>query len=199
MALRNENWDQSARLHMVRQLRREVEALRRSLERNEERADSVAQHLVELELGLAVGCDGKPSPSDTRQQKKAVERSFLLELAAESGVQKLGLAPLANGEASVQIDGGTTFKLSATLAALLAILAADTGKADGNLVGWKPVSAVIGHLVKALGREFTPHAVHQLVSRLRATLAVKGGVNPFLVQTHRQYGLRFALRKQKGL
>jgi hypothetical protein len=199
MAQRNEHREQSVPLNTVRELRREVEALRRSLERNEERADSVAQRLVALEQGLGGECESKSCAPGPRPQKKAVERSLLLELAAESGVQNLVLAQLGNGEASVQIDGGTTFKLSTTLSALLAALAADNGKSDGDLVGWKAVSALIGTLQKALDREFNPHAIHQLVSRLRTTLAVKGGVNPFLVQTHRRHGLRFALRKQKGL
>ncbi len=201
MAERNEHGEQNARLSTVRQLWQKVEALRRSLERNEERADSVAQDLVALEQALAGGCESKLSRVAPRasQPRRRTERSFLLELAAESGVQKLEVTRLANGQASIQIDGGPAFKLPATLSALLAVLAADTAKADGNLVGWKPISAVIGQLEKTLGRPFTPHAIHQLVSRLRAALAIKGGVNPFLVQSHRQYGLRFALRRQRGL
>ena len=200
MAERNDHADWNDLLALVRQLRREVESLRRSRERDEERADSVAQHLAALERMLTGACGGKPISAIPAPPPlhKPLESSLLLELAAQSGVPKLEIKCLVTGEAMVRVDGGKAFRLSATLASLLAALSLDNGKDDGEFVGWKTMLEVIARLQKQLGRAFTPHAIHQLVSRLRMALAIRGGVNPFLVQTHRELGLRFALRKQPG-
>jgi hypothetical protein len=198
MAERNEHADLNALLAKVRELRQEVGALRRAHARAEERFDSVDQDLAALEDAIAVVCGGKPvsKTPDPPLNRKPAESSHLLELAAQSGVAKLEIKRLATGVALVRVDGGKAFRLSATLSSFLATLALDNAKADGELVGWKTMPELIEHLQKHLGRAFTPHAVHQLAWRLRSELASRGGVNPFLVQTHRQLGMRFALRKQ---
>jgi len=196
MAERNDYSDPNGLTASFRRLLREVEALRRALERAEERADSVAQHLAALQQSVgrcqSQSPDAHPNPAPHRPPS---ESSFLLKLAAQSGVQTLKIAQQPTGEASVWIDGANPFHLSLTLASLLSVLALAHPGTNDELVGWKSLAEVTEHLQKQLGRPFTPHAIHQLVSRLRSALAVSGGVNPFLVQTHPKLGLRFALRK----
>jgi hypothetical protein len=177
-----------------RKLQREVEVLRRMLERAEERAYSVAQYLAVLEKAVAQCGLHPPAAVQPSARRPLAESTVLLKVAAQSGVKSLEILGQETGEALVCIDGGKTFLLSRTLASLLSVLAQDTAKPDGELVGWKSLAEVAGNLQKQLGRAFTPHTVRQLVSRLRKALAIGGGLNPYLVQSSPR-GLRFALRR----
>jgi len=111
-------------------------------------------------------------------------------------VEKLEFEWLADGAALVRVEGGKTFPLPPTVAAFLETLARDKPSDDGRLIGWKSRKEVIAGLQKRMGRKISRHAMDELLRRLRAAL-VAGGLNPFLVQTHRQFGLRFALRRAR--
>src|SRR2546422_507907 len=53
-------------------------------------------------------------------------------------------------------------------------------------------------LTKQTGKPVTKRAITQNVYRLRKELFERGGVNPYLIQTNRRRGLRFALRRKAG-
>lgn len=182
----------------LRRLRRELGTLRRALERDEERADGILQNLSELEGRVVAGFNvGSAFSAAGPRVPSARPATYTLQLAAQVGVSALELKPLANGAALARIDGGAEFELSPALAGLLAILAEDVGSSDDALVGWKSVIEVTERLRRRLGRSCSRHAINQLVLRLRAVLAERGALNPFLVQTDRRFGLRFALHRRR--
>jgi hypothetical protein len=196
MAERNEHADPNGFPAAFRKLQREVAVLRRMIERADERAYSVAQYLAALEeAGARCGIRLTMATVQPSTRRRPAESTFLLKVAAQSGVKSLELERQETGEALVRIDSGKSFLLSRTLASLLTVLAQDNAKSDGELVGWKSLAEVAGYLQKHMGRTFTPHAVRQLVSRLRSAIAISGGLNPFLVQSNPRLGLRFALQR----
>lgn len=173
------------------EMARRFRALLRLLSRAEELADDIALRLEKLAGGPASG----PAPA---KRRKADKEESLRQLA-ESGVFSVEIAGCADGAVEVRVDLGKPFRLPPLLGDLLEILcleAADEWPED-ELVGWKSLDEVSRRLGKRQGREFKRHAVTQAVHRLRKELFDRGGVNPFLVQTNRRLGARFALRRRK--
>jgi len=139
-------------------------------------------------------CLGIGSAPRTNSEPWAV-----LESLAKTGIDRLEIEWLATGAALVRVNDGKPFKLAPALAHLLEILAQDSPVGNGAIVEWKSYPAVAGMLEKKLGRQYTKHAINQLVFRLRRVLVGTGEHNPFLIQTHRQFGLRFALKHKEKL
>jgi hypothetical protein len=190
-------------LQIVRQIILEMQAMRLVLERSEERADSVRQYLRALESTLAAECQAvlpglgtvvSPPGSKTVSRRRIGESWEELKKLAQAGVARLDIQWLSKRSARVQVDDTKSFKLALTLARLLEILAQDDAHIDGALVRWKSYDEVANALEKQVGRHFKKHTINQLVNRLRRTLVDSGGLNPFLVQSDRHFGLRFALR-----
>jgi hypothetical protein len=98
--------------------------------------------------------------------------------------------------ADIRIDGGKQFSLPPTLADLLTALSIDNGLSDDEFVGWKTLGEVAEYLARRSGRPVTKRAITQNVYRLRKELFDRGGVNPYLVQTNRRRGVRFAFRRK---
>lgn len=199
MAAQNEHADPSKLAAALRRLRRVAELLRRALARGEEHADILEQDLIALAESILSG-GGAPKPASATLPAPLpapTKSTFLLQLAAKSGVEKLEIERLSDGAAWVRIDGGKALRLPPTLVGLLETLAFDPVHDVEQLVGWKSREEVRAGLQKRIGRKFSRHAIDELLRRLRAALAA-GGVNPFLVQTHRQFGLRFALRRARN-
>lgn len=185
-----------ALLRMIRGLRWEMDSIRRALERAEERADSLLQNLIAIEKFLARDCDGSWD-SKTLQPlpKDSFSATDILMGDAERGADSLEMKPLSNGSAIVRVNGRQGFRLPPSLARLLEFAASDSHDGGGPLVGWKSYAAVADYLQEKLGRPFRKHTIHQLVARLRVSLAVGGGANPYYVQTDSKLGIRFALRR----
>jgi hypothetical protein len=139
--------------------------------------------------------NSSPTHSISRRKNNAQVDEQLRQLA-EAGAHSLEIKPRADGRAEVRIDGGKRFTLPPLLADVLRILAIDNGPTDDDLVGWKTPDEVAILLTKNSGKQFKKHAVTQNVYRLRKALFAQGGANPFLVQTNRQRGVRFARRRQ---
>ncbi len=198
MAQRNNQANAIAWLAVLHRLLREVRRLNRAFARGEERTDSLVHFLI----GLIQDMDGEgagvldSAPLRPARRRGPKDGSFLLEIAAQRGVEKLEMLPQTEGAAAVRIDGGKTFHLSPNLAVLLEALAQDTGRDDGELVGWKSFADVQRQLQVRMGRPFSKHTVEQLLSRLRKALQFDGEVNPRFIRTHPRFGLRFALRKR---
>ncbi|MFY9556903.1 MAG: hypothetical protein WAV47_19505 [Blastocatellia bacterium] len=119
-----------------------------------------------------------------------------LRRLAESGTSLLEIKTRPDGLADIRIDGGKQFALPPTLADLLTALSIDNGPGDDAFVGWKTVKEVAEYLTRQSGKPVSKRAITQNVYRLRKELFDRGGVNPYLVQTNRRRGIRFALRRK---
>lgn len=119
-----------------------------------------------------------------------------LRYLAEAGASSLEIRTRPDGMATVRIDGGKQFTLPPALADLITALSIDNGKADDAFVGWKSIKEVAEYLTKQTGRPVGKRAITQSLYRLRKELFDRGGVNPYLVQTNRRRGMRFALRRK---
>jgi hypothetical protein len=119
-----------------------------------------------------------------------------LRYLAESGTSSLEIKARPDGMADIRIDGGKQFTLPPTLADLMTALSIDNGLSDDAFVGWKTVKEIAEYLARQAGRPVTKRAITQNVYRLRKELFDRGGVNPYLVQTNRRRGVRFALRRK---
>jgi hypothetical protein len=119
-----------------------------------------------------------------------------LRYLAESGTSVLEIKARPDGTADVRIDGGKQFTLPPTLADLITALSIDNGSSEDAFVGWKTVKEIAEYLTKQSGKQVTKRAITQNIYRLRKELFDRGGVNPYLVQTNRRRGIRFALRRK---
>jgi len=179
----------------LRRLARDHRALLRRLSRAEELADGIALELEEITC-QAEGGRGGVAP--LAAAGAAPDTGALLRRAAEGGAGDLALHRVADGSWLARVDAGKEFPLPPILGELLAVLAWDSGVSTDALVGWKRVDELGELLAKRTGQALSRHAVTQNVYRLRQALFERGNVNPHLVQTHRRYGLRFALRRGEG-
>ncbi len=173
----------------LRQLVERQKALINRINRIEVEADSIAQELDEL-----AGDCTLPSSRPPKREKQ--EDFRLLRDMAEEGVSWLEIKPRSDGLADVRIEGGKVFALPPVLADLLYVLAIDSGRTTDDLVGFKTLAEVTILLHKKAGKEFTRRSVTQNIFRLRNELRRRGGANPFLIQTNRRLGFRFALRRR---
>jgi hypothetical protein len=135
------------------------------------------------------------SAAESRSAERTEAKKPLFYLA-ESGTSSLDIKPRPDGMADIRIDGGKRFTLPPALADLLTVLSIDNGLSEDSLVGWKSVTEIAEYLGKQSGKPVTKRAITQSVYRLRKELFDRGGVNPYLVQTNRRRGIRFALRKK---
>lgn len=121
-----------------------------------------------------------------------------LRYLAETGASSLEIRARPDGMSDIRIDGGKQFTLPPALADLMTALSIDNGPGDGGFIGWKTIKEIAGYLSGQSGKPVSKRAVTQNVYRLRKELFDRGGVNPYLVQTNRRRGLRFALRCKPG-
>jgi hypothetical protein len=175
---------------IVRDLARRQRLLLERISRVEELADAMLCELADIERQL----DGR---SDTAADDSVMRGSRrMLQQGAEPSALWLDVRTRSDGSASVRIDGGKAFTLPPILACLLEILATDAGPSGDEFVAWKPLDTIAERLRTKVGRSFGRHAVTQHVYRLRRLLYTEGGASPFLVQTNRRLGVRFAVKRQ---
>jgi len=151
--------------------------------------------LLKMMEQLDCEADEKADAEPSNAEMSAKERTPLRYLA-ESGASSLEIKARPDGMATVRIDGGKQFTLPPMLADLITALSIDNGKADDPFVGWKSIKEVAEYLTKQTGRPVSKRAITQNLYRLRKELFDRGGVNPYLVQTNRRRGMRFALRRK---
>jgi len=144
--------------------------------------EGAEEFAVDVAPGLALEAHAKP------------QKSF--RYLAESGTSSLEIKARPDGMADIRIDGGKQFTLPPALADLMTALSMDNGLSDDAFVGWKTVKEIAEYLARQSGRPVTKRAITQNVYRLRKQLFDRGGVNPYLVQTNRRRGVRFALRRK---
>jgi hypothetical protein len=178
-----------------KKLLRELESLARAASRIEERLDEVVFDAAEiLQAFQRAGLDPEVAPA-SRSPNANSDGDLILRRLAESGATRLEVVRRSTGDADVRIDEGQWFVLPRALTALLTALARETGDGEG-LVGWKEKGELADLLAKELGERPSRGALDQLIWRLRKALRT-AGVNPFLVQTCRHQGARFALRVRR--
>jgi hypothetical protein len=186
-------------LEQIRDLARRHRCLLSRLSNAELLADSIALDLSRLEKCLEAG-EGASFEVESEKhvgQKYVGQRRAQLRLLADSGATVLEIKPRSDGSSEVRIDAGRIFTLPPALGDLLSVLSLAGAASDDGLVGWKTIDEVAVLLGKKSGRRFSRHAVTQGIYRLRKELFNRGGANPYLIQTNRRRGVRFALR-QKG-
>jgi DNA-binding winged helix-turn-helix (wHTH) protein len=185
-------------ISLLHALQRRHKLLLGRISRAEELAGAIEldieQLLGQVEAGTLAPADVNGAVNGTR---KSQEVKHALRQTAP-GAFSVELHSRADGSVVVCIDDGKEFTLPATLADLLAILCEDSARSPDEFIGWKSIDDVVNLLKEKTGRRPTKRAVTQSVYRLRQEL-LKVGVNPYLVQTNRRSGLRFALRRKSEL
>jgi hypothetical protein len=119
-----------------------------------------------------------------------------LRYLADAGASMLEIKTRPDGMADVRIDGGKSFTLPPTLVDLITALSIDNGQCEDAFVGWKTIREVADYLSRQSNKPVTKRAITQNIYRLRRELFDRGGVNPYLIQTNRRRGIRFALRRK---
>lgn len=186
--------DRETLLALVTQLAHRERLLAERIDQAQELADGIALALADLREELAgTGQAQRPMRLPARRREEADGDS--LRRTAESGVSSLELRPAPDGMVRVRIDAGKVFALPPVLADLLAILAADGGGSEDEFVPWRDPHQVGRLLAGKTGHPVTRHGLNQAIYRLRRELLRRGSVNPYLIQSNRRRGLRFALRR----
>jgi DNA-binding response OmpR family regulator len=185
-------------LEQIRDLARRHRTLLSRLGSAELLADTISLDLSRIENCLETG-ELEPVAEDEKHTgpKGGGRSREQLRILADSGVTTLEINLRSDGLSDVRIDAGKKFNLPPALADLLSILSLNGGTSDDRLVGWKTIDEVAILLGKRSSRRFSRHTVTQSIYRLRKELFNRGGANPYLIQTNRRRGVRFAL-KQKG-
>ena len=182
-------------LGRVRELARRHRTLVSRISSAELLADSIALELGRIAECLEAGADAPAGVyGKSSSEKGAAPADESLRRVAEAGAGRLEIKPRAGGPCEVRVDGGKQFLLPPLLADLLSVLSSEGAFGGDGLVGWKTLDEVSILLAKKTGRRLGRHTVTQNIYRLRRELFGRGGVNPFLVQTNRRRGARFALR-----
>ena len=176
----------------VRYLGRRLKVLADKIGRTEELATTIEYELERLEQAIEAG--SLPMPDAGAPPRRTLPVRVALRQTAEQGALLFELKRLSDGSAAVRVDAGKAFQLPPALADLLSVLAAEGGPSEDGLVGWKTLEEVRIVMTKKTGKPTSKHAVTQQVYRLRREILHRGGVNPFLIQSHRRHGLRFARR-----
>lgn len=184
-------------LEEIRDLARRHRNLLSKISNAELLADNIALGLSRIEKCLETG-ELAPLLENEKPalQKERGQRREHLRLLADSGATTLEIKPRSDGLSEVRIDAGKRFSLPPLLADLLSVLSISGAPSDDGLVGWKTIDEVAILLAKRSSRRFSRHAVTQSIYRLRKELFSRGGANPYLVQTNRRRGVRFALKQK---
>lgn len=184
-------------LARIRDIARRYRSLVSKISSVELLADRLSLELALIEKALETGAPVEPCVDvESSGRKESGQMKEQLRLLADSGAVLLEIKSRSDGLCDVRIDAGRQFKLPPVLADLLAILSLDGGTSDDGLVRWKTLDEVAILLGKRWGKRFSRHTVTQSVHRLRRELFARGGVNPYLVQTNRRRGARFALKQR---
>lgn len=156
----------------------------------EENLDSVLFGLRDLQREMS----GLPcSPTATRRTRRARSaHKEILGREAEKGVSRVRIERFVTS-ADLHIEGAPPVRLARGLADLLEVLLEDHG-GPGILVDWKTFDYIRSALEKKSRRAPNRNALTNRIFRLRDELE-SAGENPFLVQTLKGVGARFALRR----
>jgi len=181
---------------LLASLRKSIVFVARLLSKEEERLDHLECECKEVLkiLGESPAHNLRPHAQRRRSDCRPDEQQRILQAQAKQGVNAVRIETQPTGAATVQIDGRAPVPLTPLLAHLLAILITDNQTSKDHLVGWKTVAEISGSMAKHTDKQFTKHAVSQLICRLKDRLR-RYGENKFLIQRNIRFGYRFALRR----
>ena len=192
--------------------RREIDTLR-ALKRLAKRLNKVQKHLDRADLLLDVStqdiheieCENELSTTSRagatgRAPTTGTGRGFAAGAGAAGRMaareaDSLQMKVRRDGSSSVRIDGGEPFRLTRTLTAILRILATGGDDQRKTPAGWRTKEEIARLLEKRLGRKFHPHAVANLIHRLRGALE-HNELSRDLLRTDRKRGARLAVRRE---
>jgi hypothetical protein len=178
-------------LAAFRNLQRKLERLASRLAQIEEEVDAAAKVIENLVRQFS----GLPEITPRLRTRRSPEEERLLRAEAHAGAT-ITVETMAEGWRKVRVNGREPFRLSPTLASLLAVLVAPPGQ-DG-LPAWSTKSAVAEALANETGRAVAPGGVSRLVYKLRQAFEA-AGENVFLIETNRAIGAwRVAGRRDRG-
>jgi hypothetical protein len=165
-------------------LTRSLKGVIKDVERLDEKVDKVRWDLYEIEKALQElsGPDPPRPPRATPKGPAPTVENFRVE---EGG----------HGRVIVTLDNAKQVTLPPALAALIAILAADEGTSPDHLVAWKSFDRLAELLEKLLGRQFSAHALSQLLWRLRESLDA-ADLDRDLIESLPGLGARLRLKRQ---
>jgi hypothetical protein len=137
-------------------------------------------------------------PSDLRSGRRRMTKHAggaiqTLARLAHEGVAKIKIRRFAR-TAELTIGDHPPARLSTMLAYLVEAICLDIGHSDDDLIGYKSLAEITLFLEKRCNKRLTRHGVTQHIHRLRRVLQMNGN-NPYLIQTTRNGGARFALKK----
>ena len=141
---------------------------------------------------------GQPGASHRALRRRCARERAARRLIEDVVVTSVQLRQRPDGSADVSVNGRPSFRLPRKLTALLSVLLAAPIAADG-LVGWQSRADVAASLNKLTGGATLPARLPRLVYKLREAFC-DAGENRFLIRSHHQLGLRFALlRGSEGI
>jgi hypothetical protein len=175
-------------------------ALPRSVSPGAAHLDSVIGRALELLESISKGIDAIQYEL-SRRNKVQNRPPYRPTSDSLRQVRTITIQPCTLGDSEVTIDDMVPFYLSANQAALLEVLARDTGdknrrRTNDSLVPYKKIHYIILSIAKMLEREpLSEHALRMTICRLRKALAENGFDG--LIQTNRQKkAYRVALRRK---
>jgi hypothetical protein len=181
---------------LLASLRKSIVFVARLLSKEEERLDHLECECREVLkiLGESPAQNLRPHPQTRRANRRPDEQQRILQAQAHQGALAVTIETQPTGAVCAQIDGRAPVPLTPLLAHLLAILITDNETSKDHLIAWKTLAEISCSMAKQTGKQFTKHALSQLICRLKDQFR-DHGENKFLIQRNRRFGFRFALRR----
>lgn len=176
----------------LRRLQRKLERLAGRLCEMRDHVDEAASALEDLVSRLPAGMT--MTPTGGRRPPFSPHEQGVMRAENDAGAATVHLSPHADGSCDVSVNNRRAFRLPPRLATLLTVLASQQDQASDGLTDWQSKAAVAVALSKRTGRLVSASNVTKSVHMLRKAFR-EAGENWLLVQTHRERGVRFALRR----
>lgn len=167
----------------VQDLIREMQSLQRQGARLKEKIERLLWELYQIEAALLRGAGAAGSLPPSRSARPA-------ELPV---TMTFDVVTPSSGAGRLRFDGGIQIEVSETLCILAEVLAAGDGAA-GGLAGWKTYEHIGELLQSQLKRPFSPHAVANLLSRVRKRFE-DAGADRWLIESDPAFGARLRVKR----
>ena len=157
-------------------------------------------HIIELRLPDLISSVEYPEESENWPRgavgsvgKKKSKFEEYVRQSAKLGARRLVIERQPNGWARARVDDFPELRLTPLLADLLSVLAVDRGRDnDDGLIDFKTPLEAAALLSKRTKKPQSVAGIRQSVSQLRKAFG-QAGINPYLIETDRRYGYRFAM------
>lgn len=162
-----------------------VMIMKNSLDVQAKRIDSIERELKKVIEAYLNGVARPPELGGYNTQ----------EFAMDPVAHNLIAQPRHDDSLEVTIDDGETFSVPRRLAQVFSLIVSGGKDPTGKdpLVGWRSRTEIVAFLEKNTGKRFSKRYINQMIYLLKCALR-EAGYNPKLIQTHRQKGVRLALK-----